>query len=104
MSYRVHIANEAGEGIPGVVYFYDSNGIETGSIQIPASGGDIPPEVVSSTSAFHIDAPGYIGYDVLHLNGLNNFVLVKEGEGKSKIPLILLILLGLAVAGKILKL
>lgn len=103
MGYRVMITNESGEGIPGVVYFYDNQGTKTGAYEVPVGGIDLPPDLVTQATTFHFDADGYIGVDLLQLGEINNITLVHNDPG-SRIGVVILILLGLAVAGKLLKL
>ena len=102
MDYRVHITNEQGAGIPGSIHLYDANGAPITVVDIPESGGVVPGDLVANTATFHIDSPGYIGYDVLQLADLSSFALVKESN--HLVLYVMVALLGAAIAGKLLKL
>lgn len=78
MGYRVHITDEKNVGIPGVILFYDLDGLQIGSYEIPVGGIDLPEDLVTVAATFHIDSPGYVGYDTFQLGELNNITLVKD--------------------------
>src|SRR5215467_15314894 len=96
MGYRVHITDEKNVGLPGLILFYDLDGLQIGSYEIPVGGIDLPEDLVNVAATFHIDSPGYIGYDTFQLGELNNFVLVRDTSIKAGITILFVI--GLFVA------
>lgn len=96
MSYRIHITDEKNVGIPGVILFYDIDGLQIGSYDIPVGGAELPADLVSVAATFHIDSPGFIGYDTFQLGELNNIILVKDTSIKAGITVLFVI--GLFVA------
>jgi len=102
MDYRVHITNEKGEGVGGSIYLYDSSGNLVTVVDIPVTGGLVPGGLAEQATTFHIDSPGYIGYDILQLADMGNYTLVKEEN--HAIFYVVVVLLGLAAVGKLLKL
>jgi hypothetical protein len=101
MAYRVHISDEQGVGIPGVILFYDLDGLQIASYEIPVGGIDLPPELVDVAAAFHVDSPGYIGYDALQLGELSNITLVRDTSVRAGITV--LVVIGLFVAYSFIK-
>lgn len=100
-SYKVHIINESGEGIGGTVTFFDADGLQLGKAAIPIEGGEVPPDLVTVSTTYSIDSPGYIGYAVLSLQDWNEFTLVKDHSNKALIYI--LVVAGLLLAGKLIK-
>lgn len=101
MAYRIHITDENNVGIPGVILFYDLDGLQIGSYPIPIGGVDLPGELVEVASTFHIDSPGYIGFDTFQLGELNNITLVKDTSIRAGITV--LVIVGLFVAYSFIK-
>lgn len=101
MGYTVQITDEGGRPIPGTISFYDAQGKLMGTMPLALGGTTIPDQMVAAATTFHVDSPGYVGYDVLELDPVNVFPLVLEPT--HPLPIIL-VLLGAFVAIKLLKL
>ena len=101
MDYKVHIVNEKGEGIGGTITFFDSDGLELGKFTVPIEGANAPTDMVEVSTTYQVDSPGYIGYAVLSLSDWNEFTLVKDGSNKTIV--LVLIALGILLAGKLIR-
>jgi len=93
MSYHIQIVDEQGRQLPGTILFYDETGAPMGKRDVPAGGIDLDFYEIGNVTTFHIDSPGYIGYDVTDVSGQSPFVLVKDNSN------VLIIMLGLTVLG-----
>lgn len=99
--YRIEIVDESGKGLPGLIIFYDADGLQIGNYEIPVGGIDLPADMVTVSSAYHIDSPGYIGYDTTHLDQENTVTLVEDTNLIKPIT-VAFVLIGLFVASRLL--